>query len=252
MKLLMLICTIGCLSPVMAMADDPPPPQNVWTGKGQAGYMSSQGNSVAKSANAAIDMAYLDDAWKHALHLGGLYGESAGIVSAERWDAGWQSNYNLSKDLYTFGGLRYQRDMFSGFQYEESVTAGLGYKIFDTTTTKLDVQLGVGYKTLRLEELTPIAGGAIYRTPEATESGAIGTAGVNYSQALSKTTTLSDKLLVETGSSDTLVTNALALAVKISTKFALSLGYSIQDNTKPPAGLKKLDTLETVNLVYSF
>jgi len=30
------------------------------------------------------------------------------------------------------------------------------------------------------------------------------------------------------------------------------VGYNIQDNTKPPASLKKLDTLETVNLVYSF
>jgi putative salt-induced outer membrane protein YdiY len=27
---------------------------------------------------------------------------------------------------------------------------------------------------------------------------------------------------------------------------------AIEDNTKPPVGLKKLDTLETVNLVYSF
>ena len=54
------------------------------------------------------------------------------------------------------------------------------------------------------------------------------------------------------GSSDTLVTNALAVAVKVSTKLALSVGYALQDNTKPPAGLKRVDSLETVNLVYSF
>jgi putative salt-induced outer membrane protein YdiY len=40
--------------------------------------------------------------------------------------------------------------------------------------------------------------------------------------------------------------------VKISTKLALSAGYALQDNTKPPAGLKRVDTLETLNLVYSF
>ena len=137
------------LTPVIALADDPPPPQDVWTGKGQAGYVSSQGNSDAKSANAAIDAAFLDGPWKHAFHLGGLYGESAGIVSAERWDTGWQSNYDLTPQLYTFGGLRYERDMFSGFQYQESLTAGLGYKIFDTNTTKLDIQAGAGFKRLR-------------------------------------------------------------------------------------------------------
>jgi hypothetical protein len=29
----------------------------------------------------------------------------------------------------------------------------------------------------------------------------------------------------------------------------LSVGYNIRDNTKPPGGLKKLDTLETINPV---
>ncbi len=45
-------------------------------------------------------MAFLNDPWKHAFHLGGLYGQSAGIVSAERWDTSWQTNYNLTPDLY--------------------------------------------------------------------------------------------------------------------------------------------------------
>jgi putative salt-induced outer membrane protein len=143
--------------------------------------------------------------------------------------------------------------MFSGFQYQESLTAGLGYKLFNSDTTKLDVQVGAGYKRLRPEELTKDSDGAVAsRIPEEAESGAIGTLGVNYSQALTATTTLTDKLLVESGSSDTLITNALALAVKVSTKLALSVGYAVTDNTKPPAGLKRVDTLETVNLVYSF
>lgn len=188
------------------------------------------------------------------LSLGGLYGQSAGIVSAERWDASWQSNYDFTPRIYTFGGLRYERDMFSGFQYQESLTGGLGYKIFDTSATKLDVQVGAGYKRLRPEDLIkdPDSGAVTQRIPLSTESGAIGTVGVNYSQALTGTTTLTDKLLVESGSSDTLITNALALAVKVSTKLALSVGYTTIDNTKPPAGLKRIDTLETVNLVYAF
>jgi putative salt-induced outer membrane protein len=254
MKYDVLVLVLCGLTPVIALADDPPPPpQDVWTGKGQAGYVSSQGNSDAKSANAAIDAAFLDGPWKHAFHLGGLYGESAGIVSAERWDTGWQSNYDLTPQLYTFGGLRYERDMFSGFQYQESLTAGLGYKIFDTNTTKLDIQAGAGFKRLRPEDLIKDAAGAVVqRIPLTAESGAIGTLGVNYSQALTGTTTLTDKLLIESGSSDTLTTNALAVAVKVSAKLALSVGYTVTDNSDPPAGLKKIDTLETVNLVYAF
>lgn len=250
----MILCAIGMM-PVLTLADDAtPPPEGVWTGKGQAGFVSAKGNSESKSANVAVDNAFVEGPWKHAFHLGGLYGESAGIVAAERWDTGWQSNYDLTQQLFTFGGLRYQHDMFSGFQYQASLTAGLGYKIFDTDVTKLSAQAGVGYRRLRAEALLkdPASGAVIGRTPGPAEGSAVGTIGVNYSQALTNTTTLTDKLLVESGSSDTLITNALAVAVKISTKLALSVGYAIQDNTKPPSGLKKLDTLETINLVYAF
>lgn len=244
-----------CWVPVAGWCEDAaaPPPQQEWTGKGQAGYTSSSGNSEGKSANAGLDAAYVDGPWKHALHLGGLYGQSAGIVSAERWDTGWQSNYDLTAALYVFGGLRFQHDLYSGFLTQESLTGGVGYKVYDSATRQLDVQVGAGYKRLRPEELTKNdAGEVISRQLQPTESGAIGTVGVNYSQALTGTTTLTDKLLVESGAADTLVTNALAVAVKISTKLAVSVGYTIQDNTKPPAGAVKMDRLATLNLVYAF
>jgi putative salt-induced outer membrane protein YdiY len=38
----------------------------------------------------------------------------------------------------------------------------------------------------------------------------------------------------------------------MSTKLALSVGYQFTENSKPPTPLKKVDTVTTVNLVYSF
>jgi putative salt-induced outer membrane protein len=238
--------------PLVTMADDPPP-QGVWTGKGQAGYVASQGNSEGQSANAALDMSFLKDPWKHTFHLAGLYGESAGIVSAERWDTLWQTNYDLTTNLFTFGQLHYTRDMFSGFQYQSAASAGLGYKIFDTDAIHLSVQAGAGYGELRQEDLIKDASGAVItRTPHPSEGNVIGTFAVNYTQNLTSTTTLSDTLLVQYGSANTLAGNVLALGVKMSKKLALSVGYTIQYNTSPPSGLKNQDTTETVNLVYSF
>lgn len=249
-----LILSVSTLTPaVAAYADAPPPLQGVWTGKGQAGYLASQGNTDAKSANAAIDMALMDGLWKHAFHIGGLYGQNSGIISAERWDTEWQSNYSITKDLFAFGGLRYSHDMFSGFQYQVSATAGLGYKFFDTDTTKLSAQVGAGYRKSQPELLLKNAAGVVTaRILQASHNDVIATVGMDYSQALSSSTTLSNKFLMETGSSDTLFTDALALAVKMSDKLALSLGYGVQNNSNPPAGLKKLDRVETVNLVYAF
>jgi putative salt-induced outer membrane protein len=250
---LWILSVVAALPMTCVWADDPPPPNGVWTGKGQAGFVGSQGNTDAESINAAIDMALVDNQWKHALHFGALYGESSGITAAERWDALWQTNYSLTSDLYTFGALRYEHDDFSGFEYQGSATAGLGYKILNTDATKLSGQVGVGYRKSQPEELTKDAEGAVIsRTLEPSTSDAILTAGLDFSQVITSTTNLTNKFLMETGSSDTLYTDALALTIKMSGKLALSVGYSVQDNTNPPAGLKKLDTVETVNLVYSF
>jgi len=239
-------------SNVMA-GDPPPPPQGVWTGKGQLGFLESSGNSDATALNANLDMTLLEDPWKHELYIGGLYGVSNGITSAERFEGRWQSNYTVSTDVFVFGALRYEHDLFDGFQFQASGTGGLGYKIFNSDSTKLAVQVGAGYRDLRPEILTKDAeGNVVSRTLEPSSSSAVGTAGLDFTQVLSSTTTLTDKALVEAGSGDTLFTNDLALAVKMSTKLALSLGYSIKDNSTPPAGLKKLDTVATVNLVYAF
>ena len=81
---------------------------------------------------------------------------------------------------------------------------------------------------------------------------AIATAGLDFSHAFTKTTTFSNKFLMEAGSSNTLLHDDIALAVKMSDKLALSVGYGITDNTNPPGTLKKLDTVATVNLVFAF
>jgi putative salt-induced outer membrane protein len=227
-------------------------PQGI-SGKGQLGFVASQGNAQGKSANAALDLTYVAGPWKHALSLAGLYGQSTGVVSAERWSALWQSDRTISSSAFAFGSLRYEHDMFDGFQYQATAATGLGYKLIQSKSTTLSTQLGAGYTLSRPETLTRNAVGAVTaRTVLPSQDYAIGTLSINYQQTLTNTTTLSDNLLANAGSANTLVTNNLALAVKVSTRLAMSIGYQIQDNTHPPAGIRHLDSTETVNLVYAF
>jgi putative salt-induced outer membrane protein len=252
--LLIAVASMMLAPTLSARAEEaPPPPQDVWIGKGQLGFLSSHGNSDAESLNGAIDMLRYDGAWKNEFNVVGLYGKNSGIVSAERWEARGQSDYTLSGDLFAFGGLRYEHDLFDGFQYQTSVTTGLGYKIINTDDTKLTVQAGAGYRRLRPEIIDKGETGlVISRTPQDASGEAIGTVGVDFSQTVTKTTIFTNKFVMEAGSSDTLLHDDLALTVKMSDKLALSVGYGIMDNTKPPAPLKKLDTVASVNLVFAF
>ena len=248
------IMLLALAAPVTAWTDEaPPPPQGVWIGKGQLGFLSSHGNSDAESFNGNVDVLRYDGAWKNEIYVGGLYGKNSGIVSAERWEARGQSNYTISGDLFAFGGLRYEHDLFDGFEYQASVTAGIGYKFINTDDTKLTAQVGAGYRRLRPEIIVKDEDGAVIsRTPLDTSEDAIATIGVDFSHAFNKTTTFTNKFLMEAGSSNTLLHDDLALIVKMSDKLALSVGYGISDNTKPPPPLKKLDTVVSVNLVFGF
>jgi putative salt-induced outer membrane protein len=251
------VTTLLVLFPALSVwADDapaPPPPQGVWIGKGQFGFLDSHGNSDAESINGNVDMNRYDGAWKNEFYVGGLYGKSSGVVSAERWETRLQSNYTISGNLFSFGGFRFEHDMFDGFQYQGSVTGGLGYKFLNTDSDKLSGQIGAGYRRLRPEDIFRDPDGLVYlRVVHDAMGEAIGTASLDYSHAFTKTTTLSNKFLIESGSDNTMVHDDIALTVKMSDKLALSVGYGITNNSTPPPTIKKLDTVATVNLVFSF
>jgi putative salt-induced outer membrane protein YdiY len=114
-------------------------------------------------------------------------------------------------------------------------------------------QAGAGYRRLRPEIIDKDATGVVIsRTPLEATGDAIATVGLDFSHTFTKTTVFTNKFLIEAGSSNTLLRDGLALTVKMSDKLALSVGYGIKDNTKPPAPLKKLDTVASVNLVFGF
>jgi putative salt-induced outer membrane protein len=238
----------------MALADDapaaPPPPLVV---KAQVGYVSSHGNTDAQTANAKLEVTYNVEAWKHDLQLAGLYGKSNDIVSAERLDVQWQSNYNFTDRLYAFGALHYDDDKFSGFQYQETASAGAGYSLIKLADATLDAQLGVGYRRLRPELLDKDANGdVIERMPLAGETGAVATARIKGMYAFNASTKLTDVLGMEAGSDNTLLQNDLGLQVNMSKALAITVGYEVRHNSSPPAGLVKTDSLVTFNLAYAF
>jgi putative salt-induced outer membrane protein len=256
-KVRVIALTLLVLSPTLgARADDappPPPPMGVWIGKGQFGFLSSHGNSEAESVNGNLDMIRYDGNWENDVYLTGLYGKNGGIASAQRWEARLQTNYTISGDLFAFGGLRYERDLYDGFQYQASATGGLGYKFIDSDATKLTGQVGAGYRRLRPEDIYRDADGIVTsRVLHDSTAEAIGTAGVDFLHNFTKTTAVTNKFLMEYGSANTLLHDDIALVVKMSDKLALSVGYGITNNSNPPATIKKLDTVATVNLVFAF
>jgi putative salt-induced outer membrane protein len=215
-----------------------------WKGKGEAGIVFARGNTETDTINLKLGMSTTVDRWKHELGLAALRATSSGTKTADRYLATWQSDYNFSGRTFWFGGLRYENDKFSGFRYSASASTGLGYKFVDTDKVKLSGQVGLGLRRIETEDTPSVAGTA--------SNNAIATAGMSYENQLTATTKVVDKFAAESGSDNTLLSNFIGLEVKMTTALALAVGLDARHNTKPPAPLKKTDTLMTANLVYAF
>lgn len=222
-----------------------------WLGKGEAGFVMARGNTETDTANAKLEIARELDRWKHTFGLAGLYAKSSGLTTALRWDTRWQTDYELTERLFGFGAARYEDDRFSGFDYQATLSAGVGYRFITTDATKLTGQVGLGYRRLREELLVKDALGRVTeRLQGDTSTDMVANGGLKFEHAFNDATKLLDNLLVESGSDNTLVVNQLALQVKMTEVLALALGYEVRNNSDPPAGLDETDTLTTVNLVY--
>jgi putative salt-induced outer membrane protein len=223
-----------------------------WVGKGEGGLLLSRGNSESTSANAKLDISEEQNGWKNSVLLAGLYSKGASFETGQRLEARYELDRKISDRLYAFGALRGERDLFSGFAYQMSLTGGIGYKFIDTEATKLAGTLGAGYRRLESEQLIKDPSGQVIQRIKGDATGnVVGTAGINFEHLLTKTTKLLDKLMVESGSSNTSVSNDFAVQVSMTDRLALAFGYGVRYNTDPAPGTKRLDQLTTVNIVYN-
>ena len=223
-----LLLLIGAAAPAHAQ----------WKAKGDVGASFATGNSENRAGNANLDLTYELERWKHGVGFSGIYGNDGDATTAQRWELRGQTQYALTERAYAFGAARYEDDRFSQYDYQASLSGGLGYKVIDTERTQFRVQAGPGYRVAEVRGTGEQEDGVILR----------GDAG--FEHQLTETTKVVDKFLVEAGSDNTYLQNDLGLEVTISGALGLRVGYQVRHNTDVLPGIESTDTLTTIGLLY--
>ena len=235
-----------------------------WAAQGQLGLIVTSGTTTNKSGNASFDLAHRMGRWTLSGGFAALYASTGHYSTQQDTSAHLQSDLSLSKRTFWFSTARWDRNLYTGFAYQESVASGGGFKFIQTPATLLAAELGVGYRIEKPETLTISPLGNVQtrvRVPGSMKRDAVLQAGVNYSHAITQSTKLENTLLVQYGASDTTTTDNLSLQVKVDASLSLAVGMQLVNNTNPPAagigspagtvGVKHTDTVVTVNLVYA-
>jgi putative salt-induced outer membrane protein len=223
-----------------------------WAAQGQLGLIVTRADTNASSGNATFNAAHAMGRWTLSGGAAALYARTGNVTSQQDLSADLQADLELSKRTFWFSTAGYDRNLFSGFAYQESIASGGGFDFVQTPATQLTGELGLGYRRQEPEILVTSATGAVIsrmRQPVVNE--AVLQAAMKYQHTITATTKLLNTLLVEYGSSDTTTTDNLSLQVKVDASLSLAVGMQLVNNTSPPPGsAKHTDAVMTVNLVY--
>ena len=224
-----------------------------WAADGQLGLIITSANTTTKSGNASFNAAHVMGRWTIGGGLAALYASTGGVSTQQDFNGNLQADLALSKRTFWFSNARWDRNLFTGFAYQESIATGGGFKFVETPATLLAGELGVGYRREKPEILTtgPL-GNVLTRQREPAVGDAVLQAGLVYSHSITQSTKVVNAVLVQYGASDTTTTDNLSLQVKVDATLSLAVGMQLVNNTSPPPGsAKHTDTVMTVNLVYA-
>lgn len=232
MKIRVVLAFAGCLLAGQAAAE--------FSGLGELGVVVARGNSETETGNARLETTYRRDRWANESTFNVVHARDAGTTSSSRFVITNKTDYDLNDKSYLLGALRYDRDRFSSFRYQGTVSLGYGRRLITTEQHRLRVELGPGFRFAEIRD-----------TGE-TENEMIARAFADYRWRISETATFTNRLLIESGADNTFAENSTGLTLAVNSRISMKTGFAIRHNTDVEPGRKRTDTLTTINLVYNF
>ena len=211
-----------------------------WGGKGKLGGVLTRGNTETTTLSANVDVINKLERWNHKVGSSVLRTLNEDAVTADRWEARAESEYEPTDRTFMFASARYEEDQFTDYEYQVTAAIGYGYHFIRTPDTSLIAKAGIG------------ARGTELRLTGETEREDILRGALEFRHQLTATTVIVDKYLVESGSTNTFMQNVFGIEVKINSALALGLGYEVRRNTDVLPGTRNSDQLYTANLVFGF
>ena len=212
-----------------------------WEGTGELGFVNTTGNTESVALNLKLNFVRTSERWRHRFSGTALMTSEDGVQDNERYTLEVQSDRSLSEKSWLFGSFRWDADKFGSYDPQMSLTAGYGRQLMKSEKHELKGEIGAGYRKLEERESGDSSSEGIARFL------------LDDSWQMFASTLWTNRLLVESGSSNTFSQFNSNLTVAMNDKFAIRLGFEARTNTKiPPGDSEKTDTITSANLVYNF
>jgi putative salt-induced outer membrane protein len=216
-----------------------------WTGNISFGFVGNTGNTDTNSLDGAFGLKYKQGPWEGNLNLTTRYAASSGETKAERYSEAWQSRYYLGeKELrFLFAWFNGIQDRFATYNQVYSYAVGYGWRLLDTKTMHLDLQVGPG------QRFSQIAGS------DKRQDDTIIFGNATYHWQFTEKTAFDQTLRTEYGEQNHFYESVSSIKTNLIGNLGLDVSYTVRYNSDIPKESKNkhnTDTITSVNLIYSF
>jgi putative salt-induced outer membrane protein len=218
-----------------------------WKSSVELGFIKTTGNTETQTTALKADVSYEVEKWRHTGHAEGYGQESQDettgetVVSAERYELIGKSDYKFTEHDYAFGQIKLKKDRFSGFEYENSASAGYGRKVIKQDDMELDLEIGPGVR--------------FYKPDNAdSETEALLVLAGKYWWAITDNSKFTQELNFDIGEEYTESKSVTGVQANINKTLALKFTYTVRhkSDVPDPATTEKTDTEAAMTLVYNF
>jgi len=237
MRLRLTLIVAALFAPISLMAQEEA--KSPWTGKATLGYLATSGNTENSTLNTGVEVGYTTGKWQHLANASAISASENDANTAEAYELGWKSEWNLTDTDFLFGRLEWRKDVFGAFDTQFSQTLGYGRRLIKTDKHLLNAEVGVGAR--QSESQTGI-----------TENETIFRGGAYYKWLFSETAEFRQDLTAESGSENTYIESVSAVSAELVGNLALVASYTVKHNTDVPALTDKTDTYTALSLEYAF
>ena len=237
MKLRLVMLTVAFVLPVSTIAQEEE--EGPWSAKATLGYLATSGNTENSTLNTGFEVGYATGKWAHLATIKAINATEEDSTTAEAYNFGWKSEWNLSDKSFLFGKLDWRKDRFGGFDTQFSQVVGYGHRLIKTDRHTLNAEVGAGARQSERQDGTE-------------EDEAVFNGGLYYVWAFSETASFNQDLTTEVGADNTYTESVSKLSASLLGNLALVASYTIKHNSDVPAGTEKKDTYTALSLEYDF
>ena len=208
-------------------------------GRAELGAYATTGNvrNIGLTGVLALQREGLE--WRHKLRVQADYQESLGVVSQERYLAAYEPNWKLGERAYIYGAAQYEKDRFSGFYDRFSVSTGAGYSAIKSAGVRLDLEVGPAFRHTRF-------------TDDTIESNVAGRGSVDLDWKINRAITFRQNASAYLQAANSTVSSKSAVLARLIGPLSAQLSYTLQYESRPPAGRQTTDTTSRAALVVDF